>query len=116
MTQETLSRAVEPFFSTKEVGRGTGLGLSMVHGLTAQLGGGFGLSSEFGRGTRVDLYLPVAEDASLGERPPMRARSSMASRPQSPHALARTNMRLARRSSSGTPVVRYTRRCPGAGV
>ena len=61
MDAETLSRAVEPFYSTKETGRGTGLGLSMVHGLAAQLGGGFALSSEPGRGTRADLYLRVAE-------------------------------------------------------
>jgi CheY-like chemotaxis protein len=65
MDPETLGRAVEPFYSTKEFGRGTGLGLSMVHGLAAQLGGGFALTSELGQGTRVDLYLPVAsEDAS----------------------------------------------------
>jgi signal transduction histidine kinase len=60
MDPETLARAVEPFYSTKETGRGTGLGLSMVHGLAAQLGGGFLLSSAPGEGTRADLYLPVA--------------------------------------------------------
>jgi signal transduction histidine kinase len=60
MSNETLSRAIEPFYSTKEIGRGTGLGLSMVHGLAAQLGGGFAISSELGQGTRVDLYLPAA--------------------------------------------------------
>jgi signal transduction histidine kinase/CheY-like chemotaxis protein len=60
MDPETLARAVEPFYSTKETGRGTGLGLSMVHGLAAQLGGGFLLSSAPGQGTRADLYLPVA--------------------------------------------------------
>lgn len=59
MSSDTLSRAVEPFYSTKEIGRGTGLGLSMVHGLAAQLGGGFAISSEFGKGTSVELYLPV---------------------------------------------------------
>src|SRR3978361_154457 len=42
MDAETLAKAVEPFFSTKEVGKGTGLGLSMVHGLAAQLGGKMG--------------------------------------------------------------------------
>lgn len=61
MDAETLARAVEPFYSTKETGRGTGLGLSMVHGLAAQLGGGFALSSEPGRGTRADLYLKTAD-------------------------------------------------------
>jgi signal transduction histidine kinase/ActR/RegA family two-component response regulator len=60
MSSETLSRAIEPFYSTKEIGRGTGLGLSMVHGLAAQLGGGFTISSQLGEGTRVDLYLPAA--------------------------------------------------------
>jgi signal transduction histidine kinase len=60
MDSATLAHAVEPFFSTKETGRGTGLGLSMVHGLAAQLGGGFLLTSAPGEGTRADLYLPVA--------------------------------------------------------
>lgn len=60
MDATTLARAVEPFYSTKETGRGTGLGLSMVHGLAAQLGGSFVLSSQLGQGTRADLYLPIA--------------------------------------------------------
>jgi PAS domain S-box-containing protein len=63
MDQDTLARAVEPFFSTKETGRGTGLGLSMVHGLAGQLGGGFSLASASGEGTRADLYLPVTGEA-----------------------------------------------------
>ncbi len=60
MDAETLARAVEPFFSTKGVGKGTGLGLSMVHGLMAQLGGAMNLTSEPGRGTRIELWLPRA--------------------------------------------------------
>ena len=77
MDADTLARAVEPFFSTKETGRGTGLGLSMVHGLAAQLGGAFALTSEPGEGTRADLYLPIAEDgvaaATDAPRVPLRA-------------------------------------------
>jgi signal transduction histidine kinase/ActR/RegA family two-component response regulator len=68
MDAETLARAVEPFYSTKDTGRGTGLGLSMVHGLAAQLGGGFVLASEPGEGTRADLYLPVTEQAGKAQR------------------------------------------------
>ena len=68
MDAETLAHAVEPFYSTKETGRGTGLGLSMVHGLAAQLGGGFHLSSAPGQGTRADLYLPAAAEAAPAER------------------------------------------------
>ena len=67
MDAGTLARAIEPFYSTKAVGRGTGLGLSMVHGFAAQLGGGFFLTSELGEGTRVDLYLPVAGDKAQAE-------------------------------------------------
>jgi signal transduction histidine kinase len=70
MEAETLARAVEPFYSTKEVGRGTGLGLSMVHGLAGQLGGGFEISSALGEGTRADLYLPIANEmANAGPKP-----------------------------------------------
>jgi signal transduction histidine kinase len=60
MDEATLARAVEPFFSTKGVGRGTGLGLSMVHGLASQLGGGLTIASHPGQGTTVELWLPVS--------------------------------------------------------
>jgi signal transduction histidine kinase/CheY-like chemotaxis protein len=61
MDAQTLTRAVEPFFSTKEVGKGTGLGLSMIHGLALQLKGALRLHSEPARGTRAELWLPAAE-------------------------------------------------------
>jgi PAS domain S-box-containing protein len=61
MDAETLARATEPFFTTKGVGRGTGLGLSMVHGLARQSGGAFRLESTHGEGTVAEIYLPVAE-------------------------------------------------------
>jgi len=62
MDEDTLRRAVEPFFSTKGVGKGTGLGLSMVYGLAAQSGGMLRLSSTLGEGTIAELWLPVTED------------------------------------------------------
>jgi PAS domain S-box-containing protein len=61
MDEATLARAIEPFFSTKGVGRGTGLGLSMVHGLAAQLGGALTLDSRVGEGTVAALWLPVSD-------------------------------------------------------
>ncbi len=64
MDDETLRKAIEPFFSTKEVGKGTGLGLSMIHGLAQQLKGALRLFSTPGRGTRAELWLPVAAGAA----------------------------------------------------
>jgi PAS domain S-box-containing protein len=63
MDGATLARAIEPFFSTKDVGKGTGLGLSMVHGFANQSEGAFVLSSEPGKGTCASLYLPVSAEA-----------------------------------------------------
>jgi signal transduction histidine kinase len=62
MDEETLQRAIDPFFSTKELGKGTGLGLSMVHGLAVQLRGALRLQSVVGRGTRADLYFPATHE------------------------------------------------------
>lgn len=63
MTPETLTRAVEPFYTTKDAGRGSGLGLSMVYGFVRQSGGYVHIDSRLGYGTRVELYLPVARPA-----------------------------------------------------
>jgi CheY-like chemotaxis protein len=66
MDKATVQRAIEPFFSTKGVGQGTGLGLSMVHGLVAQLGGGLTIESALGQGTIVELWLPISASAVEG--------------------------------------------------
>ncbi|GEO17115.1 hypothetical protein MAE02_48110 [Microvirga aerophila] len=62
MDEVTLARAVEPFFSTKGIGKGAGLGLSMVHGLASQLGGTLSIKSKVGLGTNVELWLPKSAD------------------------------------------------------
>ena len=64
MTAEVLERAVEPFFTTKHLGHGTGLGLSMVYGFVKQSGGHVKIESAPNRGTRVKLYLPRTEAAA----------------------------------------------------
>ncbi|CAN7732227.1 MHYT domain-containing protein [Neorhizobium sp. LjRoot104] len=64
MDDATLARAQEPFFTTKGVGRGTGLGLSMVSGFAAQSGGLLDITSRKGEGTRVDIWLPLAEESA----------------------------------------------------
>jgi signal transduction histidine kinase len=64
MDEATRSRAIEPFFSTKGASRGTGLGLSMAHGLAGQLGGALGIESMPGLGTTVTMWLPVALESA----------------------------------------------------
>ena len=60
MSEEVLKRALEPFFSTKEVGQGTGLGLSMVYGFVRQSGGHLVLHSQEGEGTTIEIFLPCS--------------------------------------------------------
>lgn len=62
MDDATLTRATEPFFTTKGVGKGTGLGLPMVHGLAAQSGGELVLKSEVGVGTVAEIWLPTVQE------------------------------------------------------
>lgn len=73
MPPEILGRAVEPFYTTKPAGSGTGLGLSMVYGFARQSGGRFEIDSEEGVGTTVRLLLPVAPERALTEVPKEKA-------------------------------------------
>ncbi|KTS37002.1 histidine kinase [Methylobacterium indicum] len=66
MPPEILARVMEPFFTTKEEGRGTGLGLAMVYGFAKQSGGTVVIESRAGHGTTVRLYFPMSDS---DERP-----------------------------------------------
>lgn len=67
MTPEVIQRAIDPFFTTKERGRGTGLGLAQVYGVVKQCGGDLRIRSAPGAGTTIDLLLPLtAERATAG--------------------------------------------------
>jgi signal transduction histidine kinase len=59
MDRETLERSSEPFFTTKPVGKGSGLGLSQVTGTVEQLGGHVKIESKLGKGTTIRMFLPV---------------------------------------------------------
>jgi PAS domain S-box-containing protein len=69
MTPEVLEHAFEPFYTTKEVGKGSGLGLSMVYGFARQSDGHATVHSEAPRGTTVKLYLPRAQHESIEAQP-----------------------------------------------
>jgi PAS domain S-box-containing protein len=78
MDKETLARATEPFFTTKGVGKGTGLGVPMVQGLAVQSGGKFELNSQLGAGTTAELWLPATDKAAgrvAAVRPPVSSAS-----------------------------------------
>ena len=61
MPPEVAKRATEPFFTTKEVGKGTGMGLSQVYGTIKQFGGDMTIETEIGKGTAISLFLPAQE-------------------------------------------------------
>ncbi|WP_410481888.1 ATP-binding protein [Pseudomonas plecoglossicida] len=82
MSQDVLQRALEPFFTTKPLGQGTGLGLSMVYGFARQSGGQLWIDSVPGQGTCVHLYFPADERASAcAQHLPAAATPSLPSQP-----------------------------------
>jgi PAS domain S-box-containing protein len=66
MDVDVLKNAIEPFFTTKEVGHGNGLGLSTVYGFVVQSGGHVEIDSALGQGTSVRLYFPIVDDEPAG--------------------------------------------------
>jgi PAS domain S-box-containing protein len=73
MAPDVLARAAEPFFSTKPLGKGTGLGLAQVYGIAQQAGGTLRIDSEPGTGTTVHILLPAVAAPSPGEKAEIRA-------------------------------------------
>jgi PAS domain S-box-containing protein len=81
MDDETLAHAMEPFFTTKGIGKGTGLGLAMVHGMAEQSGGKLVLKSQLNQGTTATIWLPVATEMPCAAMKPVLESGAMNSRP-----------------------------------
>jgi CheY-like chemotaxis protein len=71
MPADVVAKAIDPFFTTKPLGEGTGLGLSMVYGFAKQTRGHLRIYSEVGHGTTIKLYLPRALQDAINLEQPM---------------------------------------------
>jgi two-component system cell cycle sensor histidine kinase/response regulator CckA len=71
MDKEVLGRIFEPFFTTRKVNEGTGLGLSVVHGIIKSHDGAIAVSSAPGKGTTFDIFLPKIESNEIQESQPL---------------------------------------------
>ena len=81
MSADVLEKVLEPFFTTKELGKGSGLGLPMVYGFAKQSNGAFRLRTELGSGTTAELWLPRAPEGREAEpAPPKKERRAKAAR------------------------------------
>jgi PAS domain S-box-containing protein len=87
MPPDVLARAVEPFYSTKPLGKGTGLGLAQVYGIAQQSGGTMRIESEEGKGTSVHILLPRAKAAAMDAEPAAQAEQPQAARAPSARIL-----------------------------
>lgn len=82
MTEEVRARAAEPFFTTKRVGHGTGLGLSQVYAVARESGGSLQIDSALNRGATIRIVLPLAPAGSIAPAPPSAAATSQAPQPR----------------------------------
>ncbi|HNW82008.1 MAG TPA: ATP-binding protein [bacterium] len=73
MTEEVKNRMFEPFFTTKPRGKGTGMGLSVVHGAVKEIGGSITVETCFGKGTAIEIILPVVSENISDQQNPKSA-------------------------------------------
>ncbi len=76
MSKEVQDKIFEPFFTTKGIGEGTGLGMSVVHGIVKQCGGGISIQSDLDVGTTFKILFPVAAEAAKNSKPGVVTQSS----------------------------------------
>ena len=100
ISADHLEKVMEPFYTTKDVGKGSGLGLSMVYGFAKQSNGAFRLQSKVGEGTTAEIWLPRAP------------RNDDARRRTAKHESRSPRLSASSRSCSSTTIRKFARRRP----